>query len=59
MTRVVVTGLGIVSPLGIGVEEHWTSVISARSAITRSERLAERGFPVNIAAEVPAQALKA
>ncbi|MEE8114394.1 MAG: beta-ketoacyl-[acyl-carrier-protein] synthase family protein [Nitrososphaerales archaeon] len=59
MTRVVVTGLGIVSPLGIGVKEHWTSVISARSAITRSERLAERGFPVNIAAEVPAQALEA
>ncbi len=59
MTRVVVTGLGIVSPLGIGVKEHWTSVISARSAITRSKRLAERGFPVNIAAEVPAQALEA
>ena len=31
--RVVVTGLGIVSPLGIGQEENWDAVSNGRSGI--------------------------
>lgn len=53
MKRVVVTGLGMVSPLGIGLEEHWSSLISGRSAVARNRRLAEQGFPVDIVAEIP------
>ena len=58
MRRVVVTGLGIVSPLGIGVEEHWAALISGRSAIARSRRLAEQGFPVDVVAEIPEEAIR-
>jgi len=38
MRQVVVTGLGVVSPLGVGKREHWDSLVSPRSAIARSER---------------------
>ena len=31
--RVVVTGMGIVSPLGIGVKENWDSLCQAKSGI--------------------------
>ncbi len=33
MNRVVVTGIGILSPIGIGVEEFWQSCVEARSGI--------------------------
>lgn len=59
MRRVVVTGLGVVSPLGIGLEEHWASLIAGRSAITRSRRLADHGFPVGVAAEIPEPMIRA
>ena len=29
--RVVVTGMGIISPLGIGVEENWSAIINGKS----------------------------
>lgn len=58
MRRVVVTGLGVVSPVGIGIEEHWNSLLSGRSGIGRSQRLVEQGFPVEVAAEVSAAALE-
>ena len=58
MRRVVVTGLGVVSPLGVGKEEHWQALVSGRSAIARSRRLAAQGFPVDIAAEISLPALK-
>ena len=59
MRRVVVTGLGIVSPIGIGIEEYWAALISGRSAIARSRRLADQGFPVDVAAEIPEPLLRA
>lgn len=58
MRRVAVTGVGVVSPLGIGVEEHWSALISGRSALKRSSRLADRGFPVDVAAEIPDSILR-
>ena len=47
MTRVVVTGIGVVSPVGCALEEFWTAVVEGRSGIAplsvaRSERLTTR-----------------
>ncbi|MEP6656922.1 MAG: beta-ketoacyl-ACP synthase II [Betaproteobacteria bacterium] len=50
--RIVVTGLGIVSPVGVGVAPAWESIVAARSGITRITRFDASGFPSQIAAEV-------
>lgn len=47
MNRVVVTGIGVVSPVGCTLEEFWTAVVEGRSGIgpliaARSERLTTR-----------------
>jgi 3-oxoacyl-[acyl-carrier-protein] synthase II len=51
--RVVVTGLGIVSPLGTGVEKNWQALMEGRSGIRKISRFATDGFAVRIAGEVP------
>jgi 3-oxoacyl-[acyl-carrier-protein] synthase II len=51
--RVVVTGLGIVSPLGTGVEKNWQAVLEGRSGIRKITRFATDGFASRIAGEVP------
>jgi len=50
--RVVVTGLGIVSPVGIGVPEAWGSVLAGKSGITRISRFDTTNFTTQIAGEV-------
>lgn len=50
--------MGVVSPLGVGTEAHWVSVVSARPAVKRLERLSTLKFPVDFAGEVPEEALK-
>ena len=51
--RVVVTGLGMVSPLGIGVKTNWESVCEGKSGIGRVTRFeVNDDFPVKIAGEV-------
>jgi 3-oxoacyl-[acyl-carrier-protein] synthase-1 len=44
MTRVVVTGMGIVSSIGNNTQEVLASLHSARSGVTRAEKYAELGF---------------
>ena len=51
--RVVVTGLGLVSPLGTGVETNWQALMEGRSGIRKISRFAAEGFAVRIAGEVP------
>ncbi|TDJ50461.1 MAG: beta-ketoacyl-[acyl-carrier-protein] synthase II [Nitrospina sp.] len=52
--RVVVTGLGMLSPLGIGVKANWDAVCEGKSGIRRITRFHPReDFPVTIAGEVP------
>ena len=51
--RVVITGLGIVSPLGTGVEKNWQAVLEGRSGIRKITRFATDGFASRIAGEVP------
>ena len=50
--RIVVTGLGIVSPVGVGVAPAWESIVAARSGIARITRFDASGFPSQIAGEV-------
>ena len=50
--RVVVTGLGIIAPVGIGVAECWANILAARSGIGRITRFDASGFPSQIAGEV-------
>src|SRR6478752_8416944 len=50
--RVVVTGLGIVSPVGIGVAKSWENVVAGRSGIAQITRFDATGFPSRIAGEV-------
>jgi 3-oxoacyl-[acyl-carrier-protein] synthase II len=51
--RVVVTGLGLVSPLGTGVEKNWHALLEGRSGIRKVSRFAADGFASRIAGEVP------
>jgi 3-oxoacyl-[acyl-carrier-protein] synthase II len=50
--RVVVTGLGIISPVGTGVEEAWRNILAAQSGIGPITRFDATGFPSRIAGEV-------
>jgi 3-oxoacyl-[acyl-carrier-protein] synthase II len=50
--RVVVTGLGIVCPVGIGVAESWAAILACQSGIARITRFDPTGFPSQIAGEV-------
>ena len=51
--RVVVTGLGAVSPLGTGVEKNWQALIEGRSGIRAITRFPAENFASRIAGEVP------
>ncbi|MBN2441814.1 MAG: beta-ketoacyl-ACP synthase II [Spirochaetales bacterium] len=50
--RVVVTGLGVVSPIGIGVDEFWDRLVSGQNGITRITHFDPTDFSTHIAAEV-------
>jgi len=50
--RVVVTGLGIVSPVGIGVAEAWSNIIAGKSGIARISRFDAAPYTSRIAGEV-------
>jgi len=49
---VVITGLGIVSPIGIGRETFWDSLLAGRSGVAPIASFDASGLPVRIAAEV-------
>ncbi|MGD9538898.1 MAG: beta-ketoacyl-ACP synthase II [Alphaproteobacteria bacterium] len=53
MRRVVVTGLGLVTPLGCGVAPTWERLINAESGIRRIESFNVEDLPAKIAAQVP------
>ncbi|MFZ5864183.1 MAG: beta-ketoacyl-ACP synthase II [Nitrospirota bacterium] len=50
--RVVITGLGVITPLGLDVEETWTALCAGRSGVGRITRFDTTDFPVTIAGEV-------
>ncbi|MEK7772921.1 MAG: beta-ketoacyl-ACP synthase II [Deltaproteobacteria bacterium] len=53
MRKVAVTGLGMVSPLGTGVEKSWKGAREGRSGIRRITKFDAGAFNVKIAGEVP------
>jgi 3-oxoacyl-[acyl-carrier-protein] synthase II len=50
--RVVITGLGIVSPVGNTVDQAWRNILAGHSGIDRITRFDASSFPVQIAGEV-------
>jgi 3-oxoacyl-[acyl-carrier-protein] synthase II len=51
--RVVVTGMGAISPLGLDVEQTWHALIAGRSGVRTITAFDPQGSDVRIAAEVP------
>lgn len=52
MRRVVITGIGIVSPLGTGLEKNWSALTNGKSGIGPITRFDAAEMPVRIAGEV-------
>jgi 3-oxoacyl-[acyl-carrier-protein] synthase II len=50
--RVVVTGIGMISPLGVGNEPTWQGLIEGRSGVDRITKFDTTNFPSKIAGEV-------
>jgi 3-oxoacyl-[acyl-carrier-protein] synthase II len=50
--RVVITGVGMVTPLGTGTEKSWRELLKGRSAIRKITQFDPTGLPCQIAAEV-------
>jgi 3-oxoacyl-[acyl-carrier-protein] synthase II len=53
MRRVVVTGLGLVTPLGSGIEPTWQRLIAGQSGIKHVEKFDVSDLPCKIAGQVP------
>jgi 3-oxoacyl-[acyl-carrier-protein] synthase II len=53
MRRVVVTGIGVVSPIGIGTGSFWSNLLAGQSGVRRIQQFDPSGFACQIAAEVP------
>jgi 3-oxoacyl-[acyl-carrier-protein] synthase II len=52
MHRVAVTGLGVVTPLGIGIEPFWKNVLAEEIAIRTITRFPTNGYSSTVAAEI-------
>ncbi len=50
-TRVVVTGLGVVAPLGIGLDAFWTAAAEGRSGVGRMTQADPSAYPCQVAGE--------
>lgn len=50
--RIVITGMGAVTPIGIGVSSYWRNLCAGVSGVSMIERFDARKLPVKIAAEV-------
>ena len=50
--RVVITGMGAVTPCGIGVKNFWNSMVEGKSGVSSIEQMSTEGHTVTIAAEI-------
>lgn len=53
MRRVVVTGLGIVNSLGVGIKNNWASILDGKSGISAIESFDVSDLPAKIAGQIP------
>lgn len=53
MRRVVVTGLGVVAPLGVGVEPVWKRLVQGHSGVARLSDAVAADLPARVARQVP------
>jgi 3-oxoacyl-[acyl-carrier-protein] synthase II len=53
MRQAVITGMGVVSALGVGVSAFWRALVEGRSGIRRISKFDASGFPVQLGAEIP------
>ena len=53
MRRVVVTGMGMVSPLGVGIKTNWDSILASRSGIRKVTNFDVANLPAKIGGQVP------
>jgi len=56
--RVVITGMGVASPLGLTVAEYWQGLLDGRCGIARIKAFDAGAFPCQLAGEVPEYALR-
>src|SRR5580700_6526603 len=54
MRRVVITGIGVISPIGIGAATFWENLIAGKVGVKRIAAFDPSGFASQIAGEVPA-----
>lgn len=54
MNNVVITGMGLISPLGLSLQESWTNAVAGRSGIGPITRYPREKYPTQIAGEVKA-----
>lgn len=52
-TAVVITGIGVASPNGLGAQDHWDATRSGKSGIARISRFDPTQYPAQLAGEVP------
>ncbi|HXG18083.1 MAG TPA: beta-ketoacyl-[acyl-carrier-protein] synthase family protein [Methylomirabilota bacterium] len=50
--RVVITGIGLVSPIGVGKEPFWRALVEGRSGIRRLSRFDPQGYDCQVAGEI-------
>src|SRR4051794_14924774 len=53
MNRVVITGIGVVSPIGIGTRSFWDNLLAGQVGIKRVSQFDPSGFACQLAGEVP------
>ena len=52
MNNLVITGLGAVTPIGIGVDEYWQGILDQKCGINHISRFQDENMPITIAGEV-------
>ena len=50
--KIVITGMGAVTPIGVGVETYWNNLIQGVSGIDTIQKLDVDALPIKVAAEV-------
>jgi 3-oxoacyl-[acyl-carrier-protein] synthase II len=54
MRRVVITGIGVISPIGVGARAFWENLLAGKVGVRRIANWDPSGFPAQVGGEVPA-----